>query len=196
MLLLKFLKPVPTANAKRTNTVTNQEVRGGKFLPAFFIEPVVLGQEIAAGQLPLHMTYFPPVKTSFQPALANLLREYVNPMDPFIATVGEDDFFGPNSDKPVRKMVQTQELVAVHRKILSVLQYLPHSTQYRTPYNPHISIAHDDTRIETGDSIEIGGFSIVEKPEYAEAWRVIAKIGLRGADMVTDARIIKKSEKK
>ena len=173
--------------------MSSQETRGGsKFLPAFFVEPVVLGQEFE-GKLPLHMTYFPPVETEFRAEYADKLRYYANPMPPFIATVGEDAFFGPNRDVPVREMMHTGPLLAVHRGIVAALHYLPHSTQYRTPYNPHISITHNDPRVETGDQIEIGGFSIVEKHRSGAPWRVMAKIGLKGADMVTDARIIKRN---
>lgn len=174
--------------------MSEHEMRGGKFLPAFFVEPVMLGEEFESGDLPLHMTYFPPVDTLFEPEYADKLRGYINPMEPFIAKVGEGDYFGPNHDIHVKLMVRSPELVAVHRKILAVLQHLPHSAQYRMPYNPHVTIDKDDTRIETGDSIEIGGFSIVEKLQTRDTWQVIAKIGLKGAEMSTDAKIIKTSQ--
>lgn len=169
-----------------------QESSGGKFLPAFFVEPVELGQEIE-GELPLHMTYFPPVKTAFRPQHADMMRQYVNAMPPFIATVGENNWFGDKRNVPVREMVHTGPLLAVHRGILAALQHLPHPTEYSgASYRPHISIDHADTRVETGDAIEIGGFSIVEKYRSGAPWRVMAKIGLRGADMTTDAKIIKR----
>jgi len=171
--------------------MAEQEAQGGKFLPAFFVEPVSLNDQFAKGELPLHMTYFPPISASFTPQHAEQLRRYVNPMEPFMATVGESAYFGPENDIHVKLMERSDRLLAVHRKILSVFQYLPHSTQYRMPYNPHVSIAEGDTRVETGDSIEIGGFSIVEKPYLSETWRVIAKIGLKGSDMTTDAQLIK-----
>ncbi len=169
-----------------------QETQGGKFLPAFFVEPVVLGQEFEK-KLPLHMTYFPPVETQFQLEYAEKLRHYTNPMPPFIATVGENNLFGDKKDIPVKEMVHNGPLLAVHRAILAALHYLPHPAQYRTPYNPHVSMAHDDPRLEREDEIEIGGFSIVEKPRPGAPWRVMAKIGLKGADMITDARIIKRT---
>jgi hypothetical protein len=171
--------------------MSDQEARGGKFLPAFFVEPVALGDEFEAGELPLHMTYFPPVNTRLERQYVQRLKMYINPMEPFMATVGEGRNFGPNEDIHVRTMVHSERLLAVHRKILSVLQYLPHSSTYRTPYNPHITIDETDTRVETGDSIEIGGFSIVEKDLRRGTWQVMAKIGLRGGEMMTDARIIK-----
>ena len=63
------------------------------------------------------------------------------------------------------------------------------------PYNPHISIDKDDHRTQKGDTIEIGGFSIAEKREGRATWQIVAKIGLKGAEMTTDARIIKSSER-
>ena len=78
---------------------------------------------------------------------------------------------------------------------MSVLQYLPHSVRYQTVFRPHVAIKADGPRLDTDDTIEIGGFSIVETSNYSPNWRVIAKIGLKGADMVTDARLIKKQAK-
>lgn len=169
-----------------------QETYGGKFLPAFFVEPVAVGEEIE-GKLPLHMTYFPPVSAEFKPEYADMLRHYCRPIPPFMATVGEPNIFGEKKDVPVREMVHNSQILLVHRGILAALHHLPHPTQYRTPYKPHVSIAHDDTRVETGDQIEIGGFSVVEKKGSGQPWRVMAKIGLKGADMVTDAKIIKRN---
>lgn len=166
--------------------------RGEKFLPAFFVEPVELGQEFPKGEWPLHMSYFPPVSASLRPEHVKRLREYINPMQPFMATIGDDALFGPAEDVPVKVMVERRELLAVHRKIVSVLQYLPHSTQFRTPFRPHVTVRAGDTTIETGDMVEVGGFSIAATTEHASTWTVIAKIGLKGADMATDARIIKK----
>jgi hypothetical protein len=172
-----------------------QEAQGGKFLPAFFVEPVELGDEFPRGEWPLHMTYFPPVRAQFTAGHAEQLRRFVNPIEPFMATVGEDDMFGPNRDVPVRLMVPSERLQAVHRRILAVFQELPHSTQFRMPYRPHVAIKSDDQRVQEGDEIEVGGFSIVERPGNSNTWQVIAKIGLKGAAMQTDARLIKHSER-
>ncbi len=172
--------------------MSEQASRGGKFLPAFFVEQVELGDTFKRGDWPLHMSYFPPVGTTFQPELAHLMREYVNPMSPFIATVGKDVLFGPGEDQPAKLMVETKELIAVHRALVSVLHYLPHSTRFRTPFRPHVSTKSGGIQLDTGDSIEVGGFSIVETSDYSPNWQVIAKIGLKGADMATDASLIKK----
>lgn len=171
--------------------MTEQEARGGKFLPAFFVEPVLLGEEFASGELPLHMTYFPPVKAELTPELVGKLRTYVNPMPPFMATVGESALFGPEHDIHVKRVESTPQLQAVHRRLVAVLQYLPHSSVYRIPYNPHITLPEGDSRVQTGDKIEVGGFSIIEKTPHG-SWQVMAKIGLKGADMQTDATLIKK----
>lgn len=170
------------------------ETRGGKILPAFFVEPIELGAEFESGEWPLHMTYFPPVETTLTAEHAAQLRRYINPMRPFMTTIADPDKFGPNRDIPVRHLVHTRELMAVHRKIFAVFQYLPHNAQYRMPYNPHISIDKDDPRAQKGDTIELGGFSIAEKRDRSNTWQIVAKVGLKGAEMTTDARIIKHSE--
>ena len=175
--------------------MAEQETRGGKFLPAFFVEPILLGDEFNKDAWPLHMTYFPPVNDTFKPEYADKMRQYINPMEPFLAQVGQSDYFGPDHDIHVKRMVPSNQLIAVHRRILAVLQDLPHSKQFRMPYNPHISMDEQDRRVETGDSIEIGGFSIVEKQQMSSTWRVIAKVGLKGAGMNTDARLIKETQR-
>ena len=169
-------------------------MQGGKFLPAFFVEEVELGQTFQRGQWPLHMSYFPPVDTTFKPELADRLREYVNPMSPFVAKIGKGTKFGPEKDQPVLLVEPSKELIAVHRALVSVLQYLPHPTQYRTPFRPHISLKEGGVEVDTDDMIEVGGFSIVERMPNSSTWHVLAKIGLKGADMKTDARLIKKSK--
>ena len=172
--------------------MTRHETQGGKFLPAFFVEPVELGQEFPRGELPLHMTYFPPVNTQFPPESADHLRRIINPIPPFTAKVGDSAIFGP-PDNPVhvKRVLKSDRLMVVHRRLVAALQYLPHSPQYRMPYNPHITISEDDDRVQTGDQIEIGGLSIVEKRHAHSPWQVMAKIGLKGAEITTDGRIIR-----
>lgn len=173
--------------------MTGHRAQGEKFLPAFFVEPVELGQEFPLGELPLHMTYFPPVQAPFRPESANHLRGLINPLPPFVATVGDSAMFGP-PDNPVhvKRIIKNDRLMNVHRRLVAALQYLPHSPQYRMPYNPHITIPEGDDRVQTGDQIEIGGFSIVEQNKFRGTWQVMAKIGLKGAAMTTDSRIIRR----
>lgn len=159
-----------------------EQEKSAKFLPAFFVDVVELGQEFNSGELPLHMTYFPPVETSFKPELAGHLRRLINPIPPFRAVIGEDDMFGEKHDVPVRHVLHNGPVLSVHRALVSTLQYLPHATQYRTPYRPHISLGNhgDDLRIQKGEVIEMGGLAIVEKTASRGTWQVLAKIGLKG----------------
>lgn len=175
--------------------MVQQETQGGKILPAFFVEPIALGETFQSGEWPLHMTYFPPITTHFTPHHAEKLRANLNPMSPFIATVGQAALFGPNHDLPVLRIDKSSELMVVHRRLIAVFQGLPHNPEYRMPYNPHVSISKSDTRLETGDAIEIGGISIAEKAQSSDMWQIIAKIGLKGAPLQTDARIIKAPER-
>lgn len=160
--------------------MTFQE-KPAKFLPAFFVDVVELGEEFPSGELPLHMTYFPPVQTTFDPELAPVLRRLINPMPPFLARVGKDDKFGENFDIPVKRVEHSPRIMAVHRALVATLQCLPHSAQYRTPYRPHITVDLKSDRIKTGDVLEMGGLSIVEKNSYRGTWQVLAKIGLKGS---------------
>ena len=169
------------------------ETQGGRFLPAFFVEPVEVGQEFPVSELPLHMTYFPPVGAPFRPESANHLRRLINPLPPFVATVGDSAMFGPPDDPVhVKQMIKDDRLMNVHHRLVMALRHLPHSSQYRMPYNPHITIPEGDDRVQTGDQIEVGGLSIVEQSGLRGTWQVMAKIGLKGAAMTTDGRIIRR----
>lgn len=153
----------------------------GKFLPAFFVDVVELGEEFPSGELPLHMTYFPPVKAPLTRKGIAEARRFINPMEPFSAQVGEDALFGDAHDVPVKLIESTPRLVAVHRKLVDVFGNLSHDPRYRMPYRPHVTVGHDSSSIQTGDSIEIAGLSIVEKDPRTDVWTVMAKIGLKGA---------------
>jgi hypothetical protein len=156
-----------------------------KFLPAFFVDVVELGQEFKSGELPLHMTYFPPVQAPFDIQTATKLRRLINPLKPFTATVGESDLFGPDRDIHVKLIEHSPQLLAVHRRLVATFQDLPHDPKYLMPYTPHIAMDVHDTRIKTGDTIEMGGLSIVEKLPYKGVWQVLAKIGLKGEAEIT-----------
>ena len=147
-----------------------------KFLPAFFVDVVQLGEEFASGELPEHMTWFPPIYTEFTPKIAEDMRRLINQITPFTAVVGEEAFLGENHDIPVRLIESTPRLLAVRRALVSTLQHLPHSRKFEDNFTAHIT----GSRFHTGDHIKMGGLSIVEKTNYRPTWQVISKIGLKG----------------
>jgi len=154
-----------------------------KFLPAFFVDVVELGEEFKSGELPLHMSYFPPLQTAFDARYADAARRLINPMPPFTATVGNSDYFGDQHDIHVKRIESTPQVMVVHRALVAAMGYLSHDTRYRTPYSPHISVDQTDQRIATGDTIEMAGLSIVEKDPRRNTWKVMAKIGLKGENL-------------
>ncbi len=168
------MKPVPQA------PLSLEQEPSAKFLPAFFVDVVELGQEFNSGELPLHMTYFPPLKAAFDPRYAESARRFINPIPPFTAQVGKDVLFGDNEDIPAKLIEHSPRLLVVHRALVASIGYLTHDARYRTPYNPHITVKQGDTRISTGDEIEMAGLSIVEKDPQRNTWKVMAKIGLKG----------------
>ena len=148
-----------------------------KFVPAFFVDIVEKGETFPLGDWPLHITLFPPILAPYLGRYGEQLRSTVNAMSPFDVTVGEDDKFGPNKDLPVLRIAESPRLRALHGELVGALANLMHDPTYRQPYNPHISKI-PGMAIETGDIINIGGFSIVEKKNGL--WMVTDKIGLRG----------------
>ena len=151
-----------------------------KFLPAFFVDVVELGEEFPSGELPEHMTWFPPIYTGFTPKIAEDMRRLINPIPPFIATVGEEALLGDNHDIPVQLIESTPQLLAVRRALVSTLQHLPHSRKFEDNFTAHVTVGRNGSRFQAGDHIKMGGLSIVEKTNYRPTWQVIAKIGLKG----------------
>lgn len=160
----------------------SQQKPSAKFLPAFFVDIVELGQEFNSGELPAHMTYFPPIEEPYDPQYAVYARKTINELPPFSAQVGSDALFGDNRDIPVRIIQHDYRILEVHRRLISVLGHLQHDFRYRTPYNPHITIVdEEDVRTKQGARLEMGGLSIVEKLTERGTWKVMAKIGLKGS---------------
>lgn len=151
-----------------------------KFLPAFFVDVVELGQQFKAGELPLHMTYFPPLRAELYPEHVEAMRHYLNPLPPLELHVLESDYFGDNKNQHVKRVERTPRALVAHRALVSAVGRLPHDMRYRMPFKPHITIAEDDDTIKTGDTIEVGGVLIVAKPENSRIWTVMAKVGLKG----------------
>lgn len=156
-----------------------------KFLPAFFVDVVALGQQFNAGELPLHMTYFPPLRAELSQQHVKDMRHYLNPLPPLELQVTESAYFGDDNNQHVKRVKRTPRVLVAHRALVSAVGRLPHDMRYRMPFNPHITIAEDDTAIQTGDSIEVGGVSIIVKPENSRVWTVMAKIGLKGGLQTT-----------
>lgn len=155
-------------------------MRGGKFLPAFFVDEVTLGETFSAGEWPLHITLFPPVDAPYEQEYGRHIRSFLNPLDPFYAKVGESALFGPNQDVFVRKIEANASLQTVHEGLVRALAYLTHDPTYRQPYNPHITTKEHDPKVQQGDAIWIEGLSIAAKAPDSTTWQVVDKIRLKG----------------
>ncbi len=155
------------------------EERGSKFLPAFFVDIVEVGQTFRSGDLPLHVTLFPPLQARYEKEFGYVMKGVVNPQTPFEVTVGEEDLFGPEYDVPVFHIEESPQLKRIHQSLVHALGVLLHDDTYRQPYNPHITIRPGEQTVHTGDNILIGGFSIVEK-NIRGNWEVVDNIGLKG----------------
>lgn len=152
-----------------------------EFIPAFFVDIVQKGETFPRGEWPLHLTLFPPIQAPYRSYYGDKLRSVVNVLSPFDITVGEDDMFGPDHDVPVKHIEEAPRLQVIHMALVRTLASLMHDPTYRQPYNPHITV-QSGAMIETGETIRIGGFSVVEKTD--DKWTVVDKIGLWGAGNV------------
>jgi hypothetical protein len=148
-----------------------------KFLPGFFLDVVHSGVDYQGGVLPLHVSLFPPLRASYHRSYGNHLRDAVNPQVPFDITVGEPDMFGPKFDVPVMKIEDSPELRRIHEELVKVVAILMHDASYRQPYSPHISLG--GRTLETGSTIHVAGFAIIEKSS-GSPWHVVDKVGLKG----------------
>ena len=155
--------------------------RSEKFLPAFFVPVVKQGEEFAPGELPLHITLFPPLKQQYLEEYSDQLKAAMNPFSAFDVTVEKDDLFGENRDIPVKRIYKSEELERVHGALVYCLGNLSHDSTWRKPYNPHISV-ETEGQLRDGDTVHVGGFSIVQKASPAGLWKVVDKIGFKGQE--------------
>lgn len=156
--------------------------RSEKFLPAFFVPVVEQGEEFALGELPLHITLFPPLGQKYLEEYSDQLKAAMNPFSAFDVTVEKDDLFGENHDIPVKRIYKSEELERVHGALVYCLGNLSHDSTWRRPYNPHISVPEAECQLQDGDTIYVGGFSIVQKSSPASLWKVVDKIGFKGQE--------------
>lgn len=153
-----------------------------KFLPGFFVDVVEMHAIYEGGELPLHISLFPPIKDRYTVELAKSLRTLINPMDPFEVTLGQFDTFDDEEEKVgVRRIEESGRLHTLHRAFVKALAHLEHDAQYLRPYNPHISLRAGQ-ELEVVSTVHIGGFSVLQKPSKEEPWIVIDKIGLKGSN--------------
>lgn len=152
--------------------------QSAKFVPAFFLDVVEMGQEFRSGELPLHITTFPPVEAPYDRSFTEGMRAYLNKCRPFTVTVEGDDMFGPEEDVPVKKFKNSLELLGMHLVHIYALGELLHDKTYTQPYNPHITVKTHE-QLKDGTELKIGGFSVIEKTKSG-LYKVVDKVGLWG----------------
>lgn len=150
----------------------------GRFIPAFFVDIIEKGALFEKDEWPPHITMFPPIEEPFQPEFIKEMRARLNPIRPFVVTLGRNALFGANNDIPVIRIANSPELQLVHARLTKTIGNLLHDPTYRQPYNPHITHI-PDREFNEGDEIEIAGFSIASKPA-GEEWTVVDKVGFKG----------------
>lgn len=166
--------------------MSEQEALGGKFLPVFFVDEVKEGAEFQAGEWPLHMTLFPPLEASYDAPLGKAIRHFVNPVEPFTAAVGESDTYGTqemiDSGKGVfvRKVEENTSLRKVHGGLVQALAHLRHNPTFRMPYNPHVSMDTNDSRLTQGKQMWVEGMSVVTREPGSKIWQVVDKMRFKG----------------
>ena len=156
-----------------------QKVPEGKFIPAFFLPVVEIGQEFKSGERwPHHITLFPPLETTYDPEFGHSMRRQLNRHHPFIVRTAGEAYYGPNNDQPVRLIEDDLRMQGMHYLLEKAIGDISHDETYRSPYNPHISVERHK-ELPRGVSIFIAGLSIVEK-RFGGVWTVVDKIGLKG----------------
>ena len=158
--------------------MTVEGERSTKFVPAFFLDVVNIDQEFQSGELPLHITTFPPVEVPYNRSFTDGMRDFLNGCRPFTVTVEGNDKFGPEEDVLVKKIKNSLELFGLHTIQAYALGELLHDDTYIRPYDPHITVK-DYNQLEDGTELEIGGFSVIEKTQSG-LYKVIDKIGFWG----------------
>lgn len=160
----------------------DQEQRGGKFIPAFFLDVIPKGYEFPRGRWPHHVTLFPPLEAPYGPAFGDQLRTELNHHYPFIVRTAGEALFGPEDNKTakVRLLEPSLSLQGVHYLIEKAIGDIYHDETYREPYNPHITV-EQFSDVPRGMSVFIAGLAIVEK-RLGGVWKVVDKVGLKGGE--------------
>ena len=135
---------------------------------------------------PFHVSLAPPMDgDGYTERLSEALRNIAADTAPFRVVTGEPDLFGPQGDTPVRRIVRNEAIQGLHDRILGVLaaRGAVDMTYAGEHYNPHSTYRNQgiySIGFAEGVGMKIGGFTVFEKAEKGDAWRVVDKIRLKG----------------
>lgn len=151
---------------------------GTKFVPAFFVNPVEIGEEFNSGEMPRHVTLFPPVLTNFtSDRIGQSLKTACSRIEPFSILVGDDAWFGVNHDILVQRIQESKQLKLVHETLARVVGHLMHDPTFRQPYNPHVTVKRD--RLPFREELVVDCFSVVAKNDGGK-WLISDKVQFKG----------------
>lgn len=171
-----------TANARKTNPVPEQKTSGEKLLPVFFVDEVKIGETFNKHGWPLHITLFPPVEAQYSMDLGVRMREYINPLEPFMVRVNGEAVYGPQEaidagkGTPVYTVERTRQLAAVHKGFTNALSHLPHDRRFIQEYKPHVSKQHARRTLEIDEKLYVEGLSVVTREANSAQWTVVDKM--------------------
>lgn len=162
---------MPTANALRNNCM--HETQAGKLLLISSLEPCQIGESWQSGeQLPLHTTVMPWFTGVSQPVMQNSLINICAETAPINAVSDEQALFGPNQDVRVTKLARMSGLIALHRKILWIIERsggVIESDWIGDEYSPHISFL-GKTSLKAGQTIELKTLELIGKYLDGSKW--------------------------
>lgn len=155
------------------------------------LEPTQVGK--SSPELPLHITVVPPFEhpRAATDAVLHTVGSKLAHAEPFTVVGGELDFFGPNNEHVVRRIVGNQALTAIHLQLFDGLDTVRGVELDRTYagsaelYNPHSTYKSSQGFAE-GQTHTVTELYVAQKRKYInargmhKAWQVISKYDLDG----------------
>ena len=158
------------ANERKTS-MTGEGEQIAKFLPFFSLNHIRVGQTYASGQLPLHVTVFPPIQESYDREYGDNLRDFLSGCEPFDAVAEGEDWFGPENDIKVKRIKDSLAIIGLHAAHVKHLGELKHDPTYTLPYRPHVTV-REFSQIPDGSRIRVDSISIASKRKSG-LWTIV-----------------------
>lgn len=137
-----------------------------KYVIVKFLEQVDEGTEFPASSWPLHITLASNFVVDWENTdLFEKLSALLAKRKPVEATVGEDEYFGPQKQVHVTLLEMNEELTSLHNDIVALLKGCDavfDEPQYlEKGYRAHATV-QQHTRLHKGDAVRIDELTIVD----------------------------------
>ncbi len=137
-----------------------------KYVLVSFLKPIDNGAEFMVGHWPLHTTLVANFALDLSGSqLPNKLTTLFAQHQPLQTIATEDDYFGPERQVHVTRLMRTPELASLHNQTVALIRNChgvfdePHYLE--DGYKPHVTVQADG-RVHAGDPVRISTITLVD----------------------------------